>query len=103
MPRQAQKRVIRNRITELRTEEGWTQEELAEKLGKSRGLITQWETGHTRLTEDAIYELAEVFKTTPGRILIGPASADDLLDQMDSETREAALRHLHDMANLRKP
>ncbi len=36
---------IGGRIKDVRQERGWTQEELAQKVGVSRSAVAQWETG----------------------------------------------------------
>jgi transcriptional regulator with XRE-family HTH domain len=35
------------RIREARDARGWTQDELAERLGVSRAVVSRWENGHT--------------------------------------------------------
>ena len=35
---------VSSKIKSLRTERGWSQEQMAEKLGVSRQAITKWET-----------------------------------------------------------
>ena len=46
-----------NRIKQLRTERGWTQEELGEKLNVKRAAISKYESGRIPLTDDTIYPL----------------------------------------------
>src|SRR5690242_20738404 len=73
MAKQRKKQTLlkpRNRIRELRElHDDMTQEELAELLGKSRGVIAQYESGETKLGEDVIFKLAEIFDVPISAIL----------------------------------
>lgn len=59
-----------NRIAELRKQQGWTQEELAIRVGTTKMSISRLENGLTQLTVDWMQKLAKAFK----------CSAADLLD-----------------------
>lgn len=62
-----------------------TQEQLAERIGRSRGLISQIESGTTELTEELVYALAEAFRHTPGDIFrINPLKEGVVVDIADS-------------------
>lgn len=37
--------ILGDKITKLRKQNGWSQEELAEKLGISRQSVSKWESG----------------------------------------------------------
>jgi transcriptional regulator with XRE-family HTH domain len=45
-------------LTLLRSAQGWSQKELADAAGLSRGLISEYETGTTALTRERLVELA---------------------------------------------
>lgn len=62
-----------------------TQEQLAERIGRSRGLISQIESGTTELTEELVYALADAFRHTPGDIFrINPLKEGVVVDIADS-------------------
>lgn len=60
---------IAKNIIQLRKERGLTQTQLAEAMGISRNLLSNYELGRTHLTDESIIKLAEVLKV----------SADDIL------------------------
>lgn len=58
-----------NRIKQLRTERGWTQEELGEKLNVKRAAISKYESGRIPLTDDTIKKLVTIFDKSSDYIL----------------------------------
>ncbi|MGM9639097.1 MAG: helix-turn-helix domain-containing protein, partial [Butyricicoccaceae bacterium] len=61
--------ILSQKILQLRKKQGWSQEELAEKLGVSRQSVSKWE-GAVSLPEiDKIMELAAVFGVTTDYLL----------------------------------
>ena len=55
---------LKDTIKTMREERGWTQQQLADKLGVTRSAVTQWETGWSQPKMDSIKKLADVFGTT---------------------------------------
>lgn len=53
---------MRNRITELRAEHGWTQADLAQRLGVSRQSINAIETGKFDPSLPLAFRLARLFE-----------------------------------------
>lgn len=53
---------MKNNLPELRAERGWTQVELAERLGVSRQTIIAIETGRYDPSLPLAFAIAEVFK-----------------------------------------
>lgn len=73
---------IGTRIKQLREERGWTQEELAVKLGyKSRSSVNKIELGQRNLTQSKIKAIADALGTTPMYIM----GWTDPLDLADPE------------------
>ncbi len=64
---------MRNRLRELRARVGWSQAELAERLGVSRQTVNAVETGRYDPSLPLAFDMAAVFSTTieeifdPGR------------------------------------
>ena len=50
-----------NRLASIRKEKGYSQEELAEKLGVSRQAISKWECGEASPDTDNLIELAKIY------------------------------------------
>jgi transcriptional regulator with XRE-family HTH domain len=58
-------------VEKFRTMLGWTQEELAKKLGFSRGSIANIELGRQRVMLHDVERLAASFQTTPKQLMRG--------------------------------
>jgi transcriptional regulator with XRE-family HTH domain len=65
---------LRDRVHELRKERGWSQAELAQKIGADAGQISRYENGRITPSADAIVRLAEVFDVTTDYLLIETAA-----------------------------
>ncbi|ESQ89162.1 helix-turn-helix transcriptional regulator [Asticcacaulis benevestitus] len=63
---------MRNRLRELRTERGWTQEELGNKLGVSRYAVLALETDKHDPSLDLAYRLSSVFRLPLEQIFDNP-------------------------------
>ena len=57
------------RLARLRKERGWTQVELAERLGTTQTLLSDYERGKLRLNADMIVRLANALETTTDELL----------------------------------
>jgi len=62
---------ISQRIMELRKKEGWSQEELAERLGVSRQSVSKWESGTSMPDINRILEMSQLFGVTTDYLLKG--------------------------------
>lgn len=58
-----------NRIKELRKASGWTQEELANKLGVSRSRVGMYETGQRKPDFEALEAIADLFNVDMNYLL----------------------------------
>ena len=61
--------IMAEKITMLRKRNGWSQEELAEKLGVSRQAVSKWESGASDPSTANLIALAKLFGTTPEELL----------------------------------
>lgn len=59
----------RNRIIELRKENGLSQSQLAKKLNVSQSAVAKWETMRTEPTASAIIALSKIFNKSADYIL----------------------------------
>ena len=55
-------------IREARYERGWNQQELADRLGYSRGSIANIEVGRQRILLTDLFVFAKVLKLDPGKL-----------------------------------
>ena len=61
--------VFQNRIRELRKAKGWTQDELADKLGCSRSRVGMFETGKRQPDPVVLEEIADLFNVDMNYLL----------------------------------
>lgn len=72
-----------NQIALLRSEFGWTQQELANKIGFSKQTISNWETGLKVPRMGAIQKMAALFGVSMGFIIDGDKSTPEWADEKD--------------------
>jgi transcriptional regulator with XRE-family HTH domain len=82
-----------NRILELRTRDGLTQEQLAERVGCDHSYIYKLESGLRPLSEGMVRKLAKVFRVEPGDLYVREgddrrAMAEAVLAGMTTEEQE---------------
>jgi transcriptional regulator with XRE-family HTH domain len=88
-------KTIAKRLRELRKRRGFTQTEIAEKLGLNQPLVSQYERGDTRLHGSLVAALARALKVPSDEIL-------GLQDSRDNSifTDRRFLRRLRKMEDL---
>lgn len=74
-----------DRVHHLRKIPGWSQAELAERIGRQPNAIQRLESGNTGPSLDGICRLAEAFGMSPSQLLegIGPSAATGRSDALD--------------------
>lgn len=92
----------RNYLRAWREHKGLTQEELAEKVGTAKAVISLLENEKRPLSAKWLRKFADVFGTTPGRILdVDPQEADaevlDIWDHIAAKDRAQAIRVLRSL------
>lgn len=76
---------IKENIRELRESRGWSQEELGEKIGKTRSAISQYESGSIVPRMGVVEDLARVFGVNKS-VIIGDTQASGIV--LSSTERE---------------
>ena len=61
--------ILADKITDLRKKNGWSQEDLAEKMGVSRQSISKWESAQSVPDMGRIVRLSEVFSVRTDYVL----------------------------------
>lgn len=59
----------RERLARLRKERGWTQVELAERVGITQRLVSDYERGRLRLNADIVVRFANALETSTDELL----------------------------------
>ena len=70
--------ILAEKITLLRKRNGWSQEELAEKVGVSRQAISKWESAQSTPDLKRVMALSEVFGVSTDMLLKDDAGEDEL-------------------------
>ena len=78
-----------DKLIELRKKNGYSQEELAEKLGVSRQSVSKWESNNTYPETDKIIQIANLFD----------CSMDDLINDKITDV-ESSLRKNKNIYNI---
>ena len=63
--------ILADKIIDLRKKNGWSQEELAEKLDVSRQAVSKWENGDTLPDTGILLDLCDALNTTADKLLNG--------------------------------
>ena len=69
--------ILADKIIELRKKAGWSQEELAEKLGVSRQSVSKWEGAQSVPDMNRILQLSELFQVSTDYLLKDGLEADE--------------------------
>lgn len=79
---------VSTKIKELRTAQGWSQEQMAEKLNVSRQAITKWETGAGTPDIGNLAAIAQLFGVSTDELIFGRATvgAEGESDRFESIT-----------------
>lgn len=77
---------IGDRIRDLRDRRGYKQQELADKLGTSRQVLSNWERGYTPVDTEGVKKLAKLLEASVDYILYGRAVED-----INSSVKQIAL------------
>lgn len=83
--------ILADKIAALRKKEGWSQEELAEKLGISRQSVSKWEGSASIPDIDKIIMMSELFNVSTDYLL--KDKMEEPLPAENSAAEEAAVLH----------
>ena len=78
--------ILADKIIKIRKQNGWSQEELAEKVGVSRQAVSKWESGTSIPDLDKILRLSEIFGVTTDYLL--KDAIEELSPETDAEIKE---------------
>lgn len=82
---------IANRLVELRKKYGYSQEELADKLGLSRQAVSKWERAEASPDTDNLICLAKLYGVSLDKLLDTDESVEEIAKEMkEKETAEEA-------------
>ncbi|MCW8880128.1 MAG: helix-turn-helix domain-containing protein [Kangiellaceae bacterium] len=84
--------ILADKIIKLRKQFGWSQEELAEKMGVSRQSVSKWESTNSIPDLNKIIKLAEIFGVTTDYLLKDDKeSIESINGEVESEINSVSL------------
>lgn len=108
--RKTQASTVRHHVADWRVYRNLTQEQLAERIDRSRGLISQYESGETELTESSMHALAEALRCSVRELLeVDPFAEGKVIDALDlfrnlesDSARDRAIGYMESLLPARK-
>lgn len=94
--------ILADKITSLRKQNGWSQEELAERLGVSRQAVSKWESSQAIPDLDKILSLGELFGVTTDYLLKDEIENEAFSTTTDSGSRCVGLEEANTYLALRR-
>ena len=91
---------VGKRIAQIRKAQGLTQQALADKIGISRKLITDYETGRVRLNDEMIIRISIALETSADTIL--GMTPMDLASEVPSLRFTRRIRELDQLPEAKK-
>lgn len=81
--------ILADKIIDLRKKAGWSQEELAEKLGVSRQSVSKWEGAQSIPDMNKILQLSELFGVSTDYLLKDSMEAAETVPSQDIDAEDA--------------
>ena len=95
--------ILADKIIRLRKKNGWSQEELAEKLNVSRQAVSKWEGAQTVPELDKILQLGNLFGVTTDYLLKDEIENEEYTDGIsDPGIRKITLAEANEYLDIRK-
>lgn len=95
--------ILADKIIRLRKKNGWSQEELAEKMHVSRQAVSKWEAAQTTPDLNKILQLANLFGVTTDYLLKDEIEDEEFADGMaEISIRKITLAEANDYMEQRK-
>lgn len=94
--------IFADKIINLRKKNGWSQEELAQKLGVSRQAVSKWEAAQTVPDLNRILELASLFSVTTDYLLKDEVETEEYTEEGEKAARKLSLAGANEYLAMRK-
>lgn len=80
------------RVKELRTNQGWTQQELGNRLDVSKQSVSNWENGNIMPSIELLLRMANLFQVSTDYLLGNDSSLSIDITDLDTEQRAMVQR-----------
>ena len=88
--------ILADKIIRLRKKNGWSQEELAEKMNVSRQAVSKWEAAQTTPDLEKILQLGNLFGVTTDYLLKDEIEDEEFTEGIDeAPVRKVTLATIH--------
>lgn len=94
--------ILADKIARLRKKNGWSQEELAEKMNVSRQAVSKWESAQTVPDLEKILMLGDLFGVTTDYLLKDEIESEEGTSGEEPAVRRLTLAETNDYLALRK-
>ena len=94
--------ILADKIIRLRRKNGWSQEELAEKMNVSRQAVSKWESAQTVPDLEKILMLGALFGVTTDYLLKDELESEEFTSGEDSAIRRLTLAEANEYLALLK-
>lgn len=95
--------ILADKIIKLRKRNGWSQEELAEKMSVSRQAVAKWEGAQTIPSLEKILQLGNLFGVTTDYLLKDEVEDEEFIeDNMESGIKHITLTEANEFLEWRK-
>lgn len=94
--------ILADKIIKLRKKNGWSQEELAEKMNVSRQAVSKWEAAQAVPDLDRILQLSKLFGVTTDYLLKDEISDEEFTGEDTTDVRRVTLTEAHEYIKSRK-
>lgn len=88
--------ILADKIIRLRKKNGWSQEELADKMNVSRQAVSKWEGAQTVPDLEKLLRLSALFGVTTDYLLKDELEDEVYTDQEEAAGKRVTLREAHD-------
>lgn len=95
--------ILADKIIRLRKKNGWSQEELAEKMKVSRQAVSKWEAAQTTPDLEKMLQLSNLFGVTTDYLLKDEIEDEEFTDRVDeTQIKKITLAEANDYMEQRK-
>lgn len=95
--------ILADKIVRLRKKNGWSQEELAEKMNVSRQAVSKWEAAQTTPDLEKILQIGSLFGVTTDYLLKDEIEDEEFTEDMDeASVRKVTLAEANEYIEQRK-
>lgn len=94
--------ILADKIARLRKKNGWSQEELAEKMNVSRQAVSKWESAQTVPDLEKILMLGDLFGVTTDYLLKDEIESEEFTSGEEPAVRRLTLAEANEYLALRK-